>query len=173
MVKVWSIVVRAVHWSVALIVFSEFLNEAGAPWHRYLGYAAASLVLLRLIWGAFTRSVAHYSHWFPTPGRLLRYLRAVMQGRKPRMLGLNPVGACMALMMWALILALGVTGWMMSQDAFWGEEWLERIHGIIGWTLLGCVGIHFTAVVITSIWQRENLPKAMVTGKKRALDADG
>jgi cytochrome b len=35
------------------------------------------------------------------------------------------------------------------------------------------VGIHFTAVVITSIWQRENLPKAMVTGKKRALDADG
>jgi cytochrome b len=173
MIKVWDIVVRVIHWSVALLVLSEFLNESGAAWHRYLGYLAAGLVLARLAWGFATTSYARYAHWFPTPSRFIGYLRATLQGKPPRMLGLNPIGACMALLLWTLVLALGVTGWMMGLDAFWGEEWLEQVHETIAWTLLVCVAVHVTAVIATSIKQRENLPKAMITGKKRPLDRHG
>ena len=173
MIKVWDIVVRLIHWSVALLVFSEFLNESGSPPHRYLGYTAAGLVLARLVWGAVSKSYAHYRHWWPTPKRLICYLCATLQGQAPRMLGLNPIGACMALLLWTLVLALGITGWMMGLDAFWGEEWLEQVHAAIAWTLLGCVALHITAVIATSVKQRENLPKAMITGKKRPIDSAG
>lgn len=39
----------------------------------------------------------------------------------------------------ALVLALGMTGWMQTLDAFWGEAWLQELHEIIASTL-DCAG---------------------------------
>lgn len=170
MVKVWDRVVRGTHWSVAALVFFQFLNEDGAPLHRYAGYLAGALVLLRLAWSTRASGFAHYSKWLPSVTRIKTYLRAARNGRAPRMLGLNPLGACMALLIWTLILLLAASGWMMGWDMFWGEEWLEDIHALLAWSLLGCVAIHVTAVIVTSVRHKENLPKAMLTGRKRPLD---
>lgn len=30
--------------------------------------------------------------------------------------------------MMGLVLALGLTGYMMGADAYWGEEWLQSLH---------------------------------------------
>lgn len=173
MIKVWDLAVRVIHWGVALLVFTEYFNEDSRFWHRNLGYAAAILVLTRLAWGAFTGSYAHYRYWWPSPSRVGAYLCAIRAGRMPRMLGLNPPGAVIALLLWTLVLALGITGWMMGTDAFWGEEWLENLHENMAWALLGCVLIHLAIVLATSLMQRENLPKAMLTGRKRSGNRHG
>jgi cytochrome b len=167
MVPVWDLLVRIVHWSVALLVLGNFLNEDGSTLHRYEGYLAVSLVLVRLWWGFASSGYARFSRWWPGFQGIATYLRATFAGNTPRHLGINPAGAAMAAVIWTLILSLGATGWLLGTDTFWGEEWLEDLHGTIAYTLLTCVGLHVTAVVAMSIRHRENLPKAMITGKKR------
>lgn len=167
-VKVWDRIVRLIHWGVALLILVNFLNESGSSWHRYAGYAAVSLVLARGTWGCISRGYARFSNWWPGFLGIRNYLLATLAGKAPRFLGINPAGACMAVMLWVTVLLLGITGWMMSWDAFWGEEWLQDLHQIIAYVLLGCVGIHIASVVFVSLRHRENLPRSMLTGEKRA-----
>ncbi|WP_019140580.1 cytochrome b/b6 domain-containing protein [Noviherbaspirillum massiliense] len=171
MIEVWDRLVRFVHWSVAALVLGNFFNESGETWHRYAGYLAVALVALRLCWGFLSTGHARFSRWWPGIRGILAYLRATSTGKVPRHLGINPAGAAMAVLLWLLIAALGLTGWMMGLDPFWGEEWLENLHETLAYVVLGCAGIHVAAVVAMSIRHRENLPKAMLTGKKRASQA--
>lgn len=170
MVRVWDRIVRGTHWSVAALILFQYLNEDGARIHRYTGYMVSGLVVLRLVWSLCAPGFAHFSHWLPSPSRVIAYFRAALTGRAPRTLGLNPLGACMAMLMWILILMLGFSGWMMGWDIFWGEEWLENTHAALAWCLLCSITVHVSAVIIISIRHKENLPKAMLTGRKRPLD---
>lgn len=168
-VKVWDRLVRLTHWSVAILILANFLNESGSIWHRYAGYAAVGFVAVRGIWGLFSRGYARFSRWWPGFSGIRKYVRSTLAGNAPRFVGINPAGACMAVLLWLMVFLLGTTGWMMRWDAFWGEEWLEELHMIIAYTLLACVGIHIASVLLVSFRHRENLPKSMITGKKRGL----
>jgi cytochrome b len=168
MIEVWDRVVRLVHWSVALLVIANFLNESGSNWHRYGGYVAGALVIVRMVWGFCSRGHARFSNWWPGFQALRCYASALVAGQAPRCLSINPLGACMALLIWLLLGLLALTGWMMGLDAFWGEEWLELTHATISYVLLSCVAMHVSAVTIMSLRHRENLPLAMLTGKKRS-----
>jgi cytochrome b len=172
MIRVWDRVVRLVHWSVVLLVFANFLNESGSDWHRYGGYLAGGLVIMRIVWGFISSGYARFTRWWPGLRAISNYARAVAAGKAPRYIGINPLGASMAVLIWALLGLLALTGWMMSLDALWGEEWLEQMHAAIAYGLLVCVAIHIVAVVVMSLRHRENLPLAMLTGKKRLLKGD-
>jgi cytochrome b len=63
-----------------------------------------------------------------------------------------------------------MTGWMQSWDRFFGAEWLEELHELLAWGLLGLIGLHVLAAVVESVHYRENLIAAMVHGRKRVLD---
>lgn len=78
----------------------------------------------------------------------------------------NPHGGLMALMLWLLILALAISGWIMRLDAFWGEDWPQEVHTWLSLALEVCVCVHVAAAVLMSFWTRENLVGAMVTGCK-------
>ncbi|MEO8546241.1 MAG: cytochrome b/b6 domain-containing protein [Burkholderiaceae bacterium] len=168
MVKVWDPLVRGVHWSLVVCVIGDFaLNEPGGATHRWLGYAAAGLVVLRLIWGFFGTPHARFSDFFPTPSRLFPYVRALLRGHEPRMVGHNPLAALMMLTLLVLVLALGVTGFLLGTDAFWGSESMLGIHEAIANTLIALVAVHAGAAIVESFRHRENLVWSMVTGKKR------
>jgi cytochrome b len=162
-VPVWDVFVRLAHWAVAALVVVDLFNEAGAnPWHRYLGYAAATLVLARLAWGLVTRGEARLGRMAAAVAQVVDYLRA------PRAyLGHNPLGALMAFILWALVLALAITGWMTQLDEYWGEEWLQEFHAQLAYLLVACALVHVGGVWLTSRRHRMNLAAAMVTGKKR------
>jgi cytochrome b len=69
--------------------------------------------------------------------------------------------------MWALILGLGVTGWLSRLDAFWGEDWPIQLHGLLADALMALVILHVAAAMAMSVLHKENLIRAMITGRKR------
>ena len=167
-IKVWDPVVRVLHWSLAIAVLGNFLNEEGDLIHRWEGYAAVGIVISRIIWGFIGSEHARFSSWFPTPTTLKSYLAAQLRGEHPRFLGHDPAGAVMMLFLLLMVLSLGATGYMMGSDAFFGEEWLETLHETLAYTLLTGVGLHIAAAIFESWRHRENLPAAMLHGYKRA-----
>jgi len=162
---VWDRLVRLTHWGVAGLVLFNSFNESGEV-HRLAGYVAVALVLLRLVHGLLAGGGSTAA--LPLPGwRAIRtHLADLLHGKGHAGIGHNPVGQWMAYLLWALIIALGVTGWMARLDAFWGDDWLIELHEGLADGLLGCVAVHLAGVVVMSIVQRENLARAMVTGRK-------
>jgi cytochrome b len=170
MVRVWDPLVRLFHWSLAACVFGAFLVEEGDIAHRWLGYTALGLVAFRLLWGVVGSRHARFRDWVRGPRAVLAYLRERRAGRSRRRLGHNPAAAVMILALLGGVLAVGMTGWMQSWDRFFGAEWLEELHELLAWGLLGLIGLHVLAAVVESVHYRENLIAAMVHGRKRALD---
>lgn len=171
-ISVWDPLVRLLHWTLVACVLGNLLNESGETVHRWLGYTASGAVLVRLAWGFIGPRHARFSDWFPKPSRLLPYLGALLRNRAPRHIGHNPAGAVMMLALLALVLALGTTGYLMTTEAFFGEDWVEDMHGALADVLVGAVALHVTAALFESWRHRENLVAGMLHGRKRAPAAD-
>ncbi len=73
----------------------------------------------------------------------------------------------MMLTLMAIVLALGVTGWMQTSDRYFGEEWLMELHEWLAHGLLIAAGLHAAAAIVMRRIERVNLVRAMVTGVKR------
>lgn len=165
----WDPLVRIVHWTVAALVAIDLFNEAGAnPWHRNLGYAAGALILLRLAWGLVGPRPARLSSMARAARDALPYARSLARRSGALPAGHNPLGASMAFVLWAVVLAVVLTGWMLRLDAFWGDEAVESVHGTAAYVLGGCALVHVAGAIATSLRYRVNLVAAMVTGKRRA-----
>ncbi|NKJ51136.1 cytochrome B oxidoreductase [Burkholderia sp. SG-MS1] len=165
-VKTWDIWVRFTHWGVAGIVVWNLFGPTDQV-HRILGYVAAGLVMSRIVWGVIGTTNARFSAWWPTRSRLREYLRSLATGKPQHHLSHNPLGGLMALTLWLLILTLAVSGWMMRLDAFWGEDWPQILHACLSIALQVCVCVHILSAIVMSVWTRENLISAMLTGFKR------
>lgn len=101
-----------------------------------------------------------------------RRLRLVLTGQEPRYLGHNPAGAAMMLLLMAVVAGLGLTGWLMTTDAFWGVRWIKNLHEALGEALPWMIGIYIIAALWESWRHREILVLSMVTGRKRPLTPD-
>ena len=105
-VRVWDPVVRLFHWTVVTAcVLNLFILRPGKLYHRYVGYVVIAAVLIRLVWGFVGSRHARFADFFPTPGRLIPYLRDLLAGRDQRHIGHNPAAAVMMLGLMALLLA--------------------------------------------------------------------
>lgn len=136
--------------------------------HCWLGYVAAGVVILRVLWGFVGSRHARFSDFFPTHLRLVHYLKTLVRGQEPRMLGHNPAAAVMMLTLMALVLALGVTGFLLDTDAFFGDDLMKGIHALISNVLIGLVGLHAVAAIVESLRHGDNLVCSMIIEKKRS-----
>lgn len=167
-VKVWDPFVRIFHWSlVACVLTNYFVLDDGDDWHQWIGYAASALVMLRTVWGFIGTRHARFADFFPTPARLRAHLAALRAGRHDGHVGHNPLGALMMLALMALVMALGITGFLQNTDTFWGEEWLQDLHEWLGSALIALAGLHAAAAILMGRIERTNLVAAMFTGTKR------
>lgn len=167
-VRVWDPVVRLFHWTVVTgCVLNLFILEEGEYLHRLIGYTIAAALFLRLVWGFVGTKHARFSDFFPTPSKVRDNLTALLRGEDRRELGHSPLGALMMLLLMTLLAAACVTGWMTTLDAFWGEKWLEEVHGVIANTIMVLAFVHAGAALVESWRHRENLVWSMVTGRKR------
>lgn len=171
-VKVWDPLVRLFHWSLAACIFGALLVEEGDTAHQVLGYLALGLIASRVAWGFVGTRHARFRDWVRGPRAIRTYLRERIAGTSRRRLGHNPAAGAMMLGLLAGVAAVGVTGWMQTLVAFWGAEWLEGLHEVLAWSLLGMIGLHVLAALVESWHYRENLIAAMIHGRKRAPDID-
>lgn len=169
--RLWDPLVRLFHWSLAgAFIGNYFFTEEGESWHRWLGYYAVAWLVIRLLWGFIGSPAARWSDFWPTRARLLEHGRALLGGRPYHRLGHSPIGALVMLLMMALMLGLGVTGFLMEEiDYFWGADLPEELHELFANALMGLVGLHIAAALFESHRLKENLPLSMITGKRRKL----
>jgi cytochrome b len=168
-VPVWDLFIRIFHWSlVALFIIAFITGDEIESIHVSAGYAIAGLVVLRVAWGLIGSRHARFSDFVTSPNGTLDYMHKAIRGRAPRYLGHNPAGALMTLTLLGILIAISVTGYMMTTDAYWGAEWVENLHRGLVYTTLGLIVLHVAGVLATSFTHRENLVKAMITGRKRA-----
>lgn len=168
-VKVWDPLVRIFHWSLAtLFVVAYATADEVEKVHIAVGYTIAALVAVRVIWGFVGPQHARFSNFVRSPGVTLAYLRDIMLFRAPRYIGHNPAGGAMIVALLVLIAGSCVTGFMMTTDAYWGSKVLEEVHEVFANLTVGLVVFHVLGVLLASFEHRENLVKAMFTGRKRA-----
>ena len=166
-VLVWDPLVRLIHWLVALAVLVNSIADDDGALHQWVGYCALGLVAIRLVWGLIGPRSARFSAFPPSPARALAHVRAMLRRDQTVHLSHNPLGALMVYNIWATIVALGVTGYMMGTMQFFGVEWVEEAHEIAyGW-LVASVALHVTGVLMDTWRTRVPLLAAMLTGRKR------
>lgn len=172
-IRVWDPLVRVLHWTlVAAVAIAAATAEAhGKPAHtvhEISGYVALGVIALRILWGLAGPRHARFGSFVRPPGVAWDYSRALAGGVEPRHLGHNPLGGWMILALLGMGLLAAGSGWLYVTDRFWGAEWLEETHEALGHALYGLVGLHVAGALFTGWRHRENLVRAMVTGRKRA-----
>ena len=172
-VRVWDAAVRLLHWSLAALVVVNLVRDDGDWLHRCLGYVALGVVAARLLWAALRGGTAGFAELKPSVRGTLAYVAAAWRGSAPRHLGHNPLGRWMVWLLWTLVMLLALTGWISRTDALWGEDWPIDLHGWLADALWISVVLHLAGMALTSVLQRENLPLAMLTGRKRAPRGEG
>jgi len=173
MARVWDPIVRIFHWSLVLsFAAAWFTPRASENLHQWAGYAAASLILMRLLWGVLGTPYARFTQFVRHPAAVVRYLLAILGGHEARHIGHNPAGGAMVLALMAAMSATALTGWMMTTAAYYGEEWAEAAHSLSAHGLLLLVVLHIGGVALASLRHRENLVASMITGRKRKAAAE-
>lgn len=172
-VRVWDPLVRIGHWTLVAAVAAAWLTHEGfGTVHEWIGYAALGVVALRLAWGLVGPRYARFAQFVRSPAATIDYAKALAANRAPRHVGHNPLGGWMIVALLAAVGAVGVTGWLMTTDAFWGDEFMEDVHEALADGLLVLIALHVAGAILASIHDRENLVRAMIDGSKRAPGPD-
>jgi cytochrome b len=171
---VWDAPVRIFHWLLVACFAGAWLTAESERWrlaHVTLGYTMAALVAFRVVWGFIGTRHARFADFVRRPNAIWQYLRALRSGRPEHHAGHNPAGALAILALLVLILTTAASGFATYSDL--GGEWLEELHETAANTLLAVVGVHLLGVVVGSLAHRENLVRAMVTGRKHVPPSEG
>lgn len=146
--------------------------------HHYAGYSIAMLVFFRLLWGFIGSKHARFTDFIVIPSALVLYLKQLRQGKAKRYIGHNPAGAFMIVVLLSSLLMTAFSGASLIAtegqgplaDTFlssWSEDVLEEIHEFCANFTLSMIILHVGGVLFSSLLHKENLPRAMITGKKR------
>jgi cytochrome b len=164
---VWDLPTRVFHWSLALSFLGAWLtseSERWQLWHLSFGYSMALLIAFRLVWGVVGTRYARFSEFVRGPGAVLTYFRSWLKLRPLHYVGHNPAGALAILAILGITAALVASGYASYEEL--GGDWLSEVHEALANVLMAVVVLHIAAVILTSLLHRENLIRAMLTGKK-------
>lgn len=196
-VRVWDPLVRIGHWLLVAAFVVAYVTEGDPmPVHVWAGYVVAAIVVVRVVWGFVGPRRARFSDFLYAPATAARYLRDLMGRRAPRYLGHSPAGGLMVVALLVCLAGTTVTGMMTLADsanagpltAWFGNETVveqraaaeaagqrfryrspyKEPHEVLANLTLLLVILHIGGVALASFAHRENLPRAMVTGMKRA-----
>lgn len=173
-VIVWDLAVRVFHWSLALAIAAAFVTHwlGERQLHMYAGYAAASLVVFRILWGILGSETARFGQFVRGPGALLAYLETGARDR----LGHNPLGALSVLAILVAVLLQAGSGLFANDDIFFDGPWagvltkdtsdsVTGYHDLNKNILIALIALHLGAVY----WYRrkgEDLLGPMLSGRK-------
>lgn len=178
-VPLWDVPVRLFHWALAaLVVFSYVTGQlAGSwlPWHMRSGYVILALLVFRLAWGLAGSETARFSHFLHGPRAAIAYARATLAGRPPQVVGHNPLGGWMVVVLLCAVLAQAVSGLFVDDEiATQGPlsakvsnavvARMGALHHFNQWVVVGAVVLHVAAILYYHRVLRVNLVGPMVRG---------
>ncbi|WP_407493115.1 cytochrome b/b6 domain-containing protein [Pseudooceanicola sp. MF1-13] len=172
-IKVWDPLVRIFHWAlVAGFAANALFTDDESKLHEWVGYAVVGLIAVRILWGLIGTRHARFKDFPPSLSASMEQVGDMATGRVTRHVGHTPLGALMIYNLLGSMLLIGLTGWMMTTNAFWGVGWVEEAHEVmVAWAEVSVVA-HIAAVVYESWRTKVNLPRAMVTGRKNMPATD-
>jgi cytochrome b len=177
-VPVWDRFVRVFHWSLVLAFTVAYLIEEPHIVHVWAGYVIAGLIVARIVWGFAGSPHARFADFVYRPATAFAYLRDLVRMRGKRYLGHSPAGGYMVLLLLVMLALTGIAGLIV----YGGEEnagplagmvseataeQFEEVHEVLANITLALIFVHIAAVIFASFAHRENLVRAMFTGKKR------
>jgi cytochrome b len=167
-VAVWDLPLRLWHWALAASVLVAWLTPTvHDSLHRIVGYGVIALLAFRLVWGFWG---SRYSR-FRMIGVRLRvapnYLWNLRRGITGRYIGLNPACTLMLVALLVVLAVSAITGALSVTVTFFGFWWIEDTHAWSSNAVIVLVVLHVAGVVVMGMLQRENLIRAMITGRKR------
>ncbi len=180
-VRVWDLPTRLFHWTlVGLIGFLWLSAELGGAWterHMMAGYALLTLILFRLAWGLVGSRTARFASFVRGPAAALAYLRSLRAPEPHPVIGHNPLGGWMILLLLALLAVQGVTGLFATDDILVEgplthlvnsstAATLTTIHRLTFKLLLAAAGLHILAALGYLVVKHENLIRPMITGHR-------
>ncbi len=175
-IKVWDLPLRAFHWLLVFTVLAAYITaELGGnltDWHGRIGALALGLLVFRVTWGFVGSTHARFVSFFPTPRKLLTYLKGHWTAN-----GHNPLGALSVLALLGVLTALIGTGLFANDDiGFQGplfnlaskslSDRLTAWHEFSFNVLLILIGLHLAAIAFYFFLKKTNLVKPMITGSK-------
>lgn len=173
-IKVWSLPVRLMHWTLVAAFCTAWVYRESvmdALYHLYAGYVAASVLVLRWLYGAMVKDFSGFQRFQPNPPAAQAYLLDLLHGKAKRYLGHNPAGALAIYAMLVCGTLTTATGYMSFHDmSFFDiieEETIDDWHHYFAYAWLAVICVHITGVIVGSISHRENLVLSMITGYKR------
>lgn len=189
--RVWDPIVRIGHWTLVLSFFVAYFTEDDfLTQHVWAGYVVGAVVCIRLIWGVVGSRHARFSDFVRSPAATFRHLGDLLHHKAKRYIGHNPAAGAMVV---ALLIGLFGTvysgleiyaieenagplaGWVANGDADKrgehedeaDEEYWEEVHEFFANFMLLLIALHVAGVLYSSYAEKENLMKAMFTGRKR------
>ena len=167
-VLVWDMPVRVFHWLLVISFAGAWLtseSEAQQMIHYAFGYAACALVLWRVVWGFVGTRYARFAQFIKGPSKTIHHIKSLLKSHQDAELGHNPAGAWAMILLMALTLLIGLTGYGSVKE-FLGDL-MGEAHDAIASMAMAVVVVHIAAAIGMSFLQKENLVKSMLTGKKQ------
>ncbi len=179
-IRVWDLPTRLFHWFLVVAVIGSVttaqIGGNAMVWHFRCGFAIASLLLFRLVWGFVGGRWSRFASFIYSPGTVVRYLKG--QARPEHRVGHNPLGAASVFAMLAVLIAQVSTG-VVSDDEIAAVgpfaqfvsnatvSWATTYHKGWGKTMLiVLVVLHLAAILFYYFARRDNLVKPMLVGDK-------
>lgn len=171
---VWDVPVRVFHWLLVLCFAGAWITAESEHWrlvHVTLGYTMAGLVAFRVVWGLIGTRYARFASFVRGPGAVLGYLKSLIGRHPEHHTGHNPAGALAIVGLLVLIAITAASGFATYNEL--GGEWLEDLHEGAANAMMALVIVHVVGVVVSSFVHKENLVRAMFTGRKPVPAAEG
>jgi cytochrome b len=178
-IRVWDLPTRIFHWALAiLVVFSFTTGKIGGPWlewHMRSGYSILALLASRLAWGVAGSRTSRFSSFVHGPVSLLTYARDLAARRHRPVIGHNPMGGWMVLLMLLILAAQAVSGLFADDEISTQGPLAAKVsnavvarmssfHSYNGWTIAVAVIVHVVAIAFYWAVLRDNLVRPMWTG---------
>lgn len=167
---------RMFHWLFALSFVGAYVTAESEHWrllHVTLGYAFASLLVFRVLYGLFGPRQARLGLLWRRVAGVPAWLRSLLAARSVSAVnwrqGQNLTMALAIVSMLALVVPLVLSGYGTYND--WGDvlggDWLEDAHELVGNAFLIVVQAHVALIAVLSVLRRQNQALPMFTGRVR------
>ncbi len=181
--RVWDLPVRLFHWTLVAGVLASYVTSRLGPeyfrLHLAAGYLVTVLVVFRLLWGLFGTRHARFASFVRGPRAVWQYSASLLRGQPARHAGHNPLGALMVLALLASLFVQAATGLFSNDEIFntgplyaWVSEafslQLTSLHKLLFNWIATAILVHVLAIVAHRLLTRENLARAMWSGRKPA-----